>query len=132
MTRWQRPKETFQRGGLSQAGKDFFLQSTQALQHILHHALGAGVQRLDLIGERAVGLGARRAAENTATDVGTDMRIPDKYRREKRATCDRCAENVANPFGKQFVDVFKGGWYAEHLNKVEQRSNRSRSTVREI
>ena len=42
MTRWQRPKETYQRGGLSLAGKDFSLQSIQELQDFLHHALGAG------------------------------------------------------------------------------------------
>ena len=55
MTRWQRPKETYQRVGLSLAGKDLFPQSIQALQDVLHQGLGAGVQRLDLIGERAVG-----------------------------------------------------------------------------
>ena len=42
MTRWQRPKETYQRGGLSLAGKDFSLQSIQEPQDFLHHALGAG------------------------------------------------------------------------------------------
>ena len=55
MTRWQRPKEIYQRVGLSLGGKDLFLQSIQALQDVLHQGLGAGVQRLDLIGERAVG-----------------------------------------------------------------------------
>ena len=55
MTRWQRPKETYQRVGLSLEGKDLFLQSIQALQDVLHQGFGAGVQRLDLIGERAIG-----------------------------------------------------------------------------
>ena len=43
--------------------------------------------------------------------------------------CGRCAENGANSFGKKFAGVFKAGWYADHLNKVEQRSNRSLGDV---
>ena len=62
-------------------------------------------------------------------DVGADVRSPEKYRRVKRATCGRCVENGANPFGKEFADVFKAGWFADHLNKIKQRSNRLRSDV---
>ena len=44
MTRWQRPKVTYQHGGLPSVGEDLFLQSIEALQNVLDHAFGAGVQ----------------------------------------------------------------------------------------
>ena len=45
------------------------------------------------------------------TECGTPVNIPAKYARATRATCLKCDD-----------EVFKAGWYADHLKDLEQKA----------
>ena len=48
---------------------------------------------------------------------GTPVSIPAKYARASRATCLKCTDTRPNSLG----EVFKAGWYADHLKDLEQQ-----------
>ena len=53
---------------------------------------------------------------------GKPVTISTKYSRALKATCSSCGETGATPFGEKFAQVFKAGWYADHVRNVSMNN----------
>ena len=63
------------------------------------------------------------------SECGTPVTIPAKYAKATRATCLECSEaqTTSHPYGEKFAQVFKAGWYADHLKNLDRKATRNKA-----